>query len=194
MRDMPDVICTKPKNGMRFWGKRANIHLIAVLPCGMALYFLSESEPIASKARAVCKFEYDAGADIDRYAIFGAHNDCNAESCPAFKILRELVEARVLDGRAFDPSHVTVKVDEKAADGKGGVTYICNGDGRCGPIAEDATSCLPARFAELEIAAENCCYRRDYGCQARDLIEIEKHHVRHGGIIAFFRRLFKKEA
>lgn len=189
---MHDIICTKPKNSKRFFLARAKVHMIAVLPCGVALYYLAESEPIASKARAVCKLEYDAGADIDRYAFLGAHNDCNAESCPAFKILRELVEARVLDGRTFDPSHVTVEVDEKTTDGKSGVTCICNGDGRCGPIAEDATSCLPERFAELEKAAENCCNRRDYGCQARDCVEIEKSHVRHGGIIAFFRRIFKK--
>ena len=190
MRDMPDVICTKPKNGMRFFSVHAKLHMIAVLPCGVALYYLAESEPVASKARAVCKLEYDAGADIDRYAFFGANDDCNAESCPAFKILRELVEARVLDGRTFDPNHVAVEVDEKAADGKGGVTYICNGDGRCGPISEDATSCLPARFAELEIAAENCCNRRDYSCEARDRVKLKC--VNHGGIIAFFRRLFKK--
>ena len=190
MRDMPDVICTKPKNGMRFFSVHTKLHMIAVLPCGVALYYLAESEPIASKARAVCKLEYDAGADIDRYAFFGAHNDCNAESCPAFKVLRELVEARVLDGRTFDPSHVTIEVDEKAADGKGGVTYICNGDGRCGPISEDATSCLPARFAELEKAAENCCNCRDYRREARDCVELKC--VNHGGIIAFFRRLFKK--
>ena len=164
---MEVIICTKPKNSMRFWSKHAKMHMIAVLPCGVALYYLAESEPLASKARAVCKLEYDAGADIDRYAFLGAHNDCNAESCPAFKILRELVVARVLDGRAFDPSHVTVEVYEKTADGKSGVTYICNGDGRCGPIAEDATSCLPARFAELEIAAENCCNGRDYRREAK---------------------------
>ena len=189
MFDMSDVICTKPKNGKRFFSVRTRQHMIAVLPCGVALYYLAESEPIASKARAVCKLEYDAGADIDRYAFFGAHDDCNAESCAAFKILRELVEARVLDGRTFDPNHVAVEVDEKAADGQSGVTYICNGDGRCGPIAEDATSRLPARFAELEQAAENCCNCRDYGCQARGLAE---KRVCHGGFIAFFRRIFKK--
>ena len=206
-------LCTKPENEKRFrhpWVRRI---LLCELPCGAQLFYIAQDASLASQARAVGKFEYNPGRDIDRYGLNVACEVVELDGCPAYQKTRELVEAFVLDGRRFDANAVTVDVEKDTVNGNVVVARVCDGDGRCGPIAFNATECIEGGFSDLMVVSESCKFRRcavvekadDANHDRNDGSEvaimgddIRNDDVKtwHGGIIAFFRRLFgrgKKE-
>ena len=149
-------LCTKPGNRKRFYHPWARIIEIYELPCGAKLCFLAEHTAIAHEAHAVRQFEYNAGADIDRYALRVTCEKVKLDGCPAFQKMRELVGSHMLDGREYDPLAVTVEVEPNAPDGKADVASVCHGDGRCGPIAVDYRDCSEDWLPALKAIAEKC--------------------------------------
>lgn len=203
-------LCTKPENEKRFrhpWVRRI---LLCELPCGAQLFYIAQDASLASQARAVGKFEYNPGRDIDRYGLNVSCEVVELDGCPAYQKTRELVEAFVLDGRRFDANAVTVDVEKDPVNGNVVVARVCDGDGRCGPIAFNATECIEGGFTDLMVVSESCKFRRcavvekadDANHDRNDGSEVaimgddirnDDVKTRHGGIIAFFRRLFGRK-
>lgn len=183
------LICTKPETNFRFSGIWSEVYLVAYLPCDGYLEYLAEDAVLACQARTVCELKYEAGFDIDRFCIRCKRGVIDPDCCPAFEVVRRLTECRMLDGRAFDRHAVTVEIEKDSGNRDSDVTYICNGDGRTGPIRSKYKDRRAAWFAQLEAACENCGRRgNDRGERGDDgdgAVE-----VKHGGIIAFFKRIF----
>ena len=203
-------LCTKPGNKRRFDHPWVRSILLCELPCGASLFYIAQDESLASQARAVGKFEYNPGRDIDRYGLNVACEVVEPDGCPAYQKTRELVEALVLDGRRFDVSAVTVDVEKDTVNGNVVVARVCDGDGRCGPIAFNATECIEDGFSDLMVVSESCkfCGRAvvekadnaNHGCNDGSEVAIMGDDIRnddvktgHSGIIAFFRRLFGRK-
>jgi len=206
------LLCTKPGNRKRFYHPWSNVMVIYTLPCGAKLCFLAEHAAIALEAHTVRQFEYNAGADIDRYALSVTCKEVKLNSCPAFHKLRELVGSHMLDGREYDKLAVTIQVEPNALDGKTEVTSICYGDGRCGPIAVDYRDCSENWLPALKAIAEKCDHNSYHSSDANVVVSEKapggtgQHSGQadvvadigasdgvensHSGIIAFFRRLF----
>ena len=209
------VICTKPGNARRFHGPWSRAIGILRLPCGARLIYCAEDAAIASQARACGKLEYNAGRDIDRYCLYAACKEGDLDSCPAYQKIRELVERLALDGRRFDRNAVTVDVEPNAVNGEMVVTRVCEGDGRCGPIAFECTDHFAAWWHDLKTISLACEFCRQPGEVCADGGNGERRNgdaaVRvpgdgvvdgaddgsenvHGGIIAFFKRLLGRRA
>ena len=195
-------LCTKPGNKKRFYHPWVRRILLCELPCGAQLFYIAQDASLASQARAVGKFEYDPGRDIDRYGLNVACEVVELDGCPAYKKTRELVEAFVLDGRRFDATAVTVDVEKDTVNGNVVVARVCDGDGRCGPIAFNAAECIEDGFSDLMAVSASCKFRRTpsvvctIACDDKAKNTNNDHKNIHGGIIAFLRRLFgrgKKE-
>lgn len=184
-------LCTKPGNERRFevGDMFGRLRQICYLPCDGSVGYLAEDAAFAQQARTVCELEYEAGFDIDRFFILARCGEHDFHRCPAFQVLEEILARRMLDGRAFDRHAVTVEVEEDPTDGNRHVTYIGNGDGRAGAIRFEAKDRYAAWLSQLEAACENCGRRGNDGGERGDdgdgAVE-----VKHGGIIAFFRRMF----
>lgn len=210
LSDQPPIwLCTKPRNKKRFYHPWVRRILLCELPCGAQLFYIAQDASLASQARAVGKFEYDPGRDIDRYGLNVACGVVELDGCPAYKKTRELVEAFVLDGRRFDANAVTVDVEKDPVNGNVVVARVCDGDGRCGPIAFNATECIEGGFSDLMVVSESCKFRRTPSpvqgapcvehteCNASDGYP-DSHQPNndlddsHGVIIAFFRWLFRR--
>lgn len=208
------LLCTKPGNKKRFHHPWSNVIVIYKLPCGAKLCFLAEHTTIAHEAHAIGQFEYNAGADIDRYALSVTCEEVEFDRCPAFQKMRELVGSHVLDGREYDRQAVTIQVEPDPLDGKPTVASVCHGDGRCGPIAVDYRDSSDDWLPALKKVAAECKYNSNDSCDANVVVSekapdsagkgdaVTDNRVPdgdknvHGGIIAFFRRLFgrgKKE-
>ena len=208
------LLCTKPGNRKRFYHPWTKVIEIYKLPCGAKLYFLAEDTAIAHEAHAIRQFEYNAGADIDRYALSVTCEEVEFDRCPAFQKMRELVGSHMLDGREYDRQAVTIQVEPDPLDGKPTVASVCHGDGRCGPIAVDYRDSSDDWLPTLKKVAAECKYNSNDSCDANVVVSekapddagkgdaVTDNRVPdgdknvHGGIIAFFRRLFgrgKKE-
>lgn len=191
-------LCTKPKNEKRFRHPWVRSILLCELPCGAQLFYIAQDASLASQARAVGKFEYDPGRDIDRYGLNVACEVVELDGCPAYKKTRELVEAFVLDGRRFDATAVTVDVEKDTVNGNVVVARVCDGDGRCGPIAFNAAECIEDGFSDLMVVSESCKFCGTpsvvctIACDDKAKNTNNDHKNIHGGIIAFLRRLFRR--
>lgn len=207
-------LCTKPGNKKRFCHPWSNVIVIYELPCGAKLCFLAEHTTIAHEAHAIGQFKYNAGADIDRYALRVTCEEVEFDRCPAFQKMRELVGSHMLDGREYDRQAVTIQVEPDPLDGKPTVASVCHGDGRCGPIAVDYRDSSDDWLPALKKVAAECKYNSNDSCDANVVVSekapdsagkgdaVTDNRVPggdknvHGGIIAFFKRLFgrgKKE-
>ena len=182
------LICTKPKNAKRFWNPWSRT-VKFTMPCDTLLIYLCEDPALASQARAIGKFEYDAGADIDRYALGCSARVENLECCAAYEKMRQLVHGHALDGRKLDRQAVTVDIETDPRNGKKRITRVCDGDGRCGPISVEACDSLGPWVDELSKECENCSYRRnaadDKVGKGKGVAEGKGFEEVHGGIIAF---------
>ena len=191
-------LCTKPKNEKRFRHPWVRSILLCELPCGAQLFYIAQDASLASQARAVGKFEYDPGRDIDRYGLNVACEVVELDGCPAYQKTRELVEAFVLDGRRFDANAVTVDVEKDTVNGNVVVARVCDGDGRCGPIAFNAAECIEDGFSDLMVVSESCKFCGTpsvvctIACDDKAKNTNNDHKNIHGGIIAFLRRLFRR--
>ena len=204
-------LCTKTGNRKRFHHPWAHVIVIYKLPCGAKLCFLAEDTAIAHEARAVRQFEYEAGADIDRYALSVTCEEVEFDRCPAFQKMRELVGSHMLDGREYDRHAVTIEVEPDPLDGKPTVASVCHGDGRCGPIAVDYRDSSDDWLPALKKVAAECKYNSNDSCDANVVVSEKAPDSAgkgdavtdneapdggknvHGGIIAFFRRLFGRK-
>jgi hypothetical protein len=204
-------LCTKPGNRKRFYHPWANVIVIYTLPCGAKLCFLAEHPAIAHEAHTVRQFEYNAGADIDRYALCVTCEEVKIGGCPAFQKMRELVGSHMLDGREYDSLAVTIEGESNTFDGKTTIASICYGDGRCGPIAVDYRDCSENWLPALKAIAEKCDHNSYHSGDANVVVSDKAPdgtgqlsgqadvvagigasdgvENSHGGIIAFFRRL-----
>ena len=179
------LICTKPGNERRF-RIPGNMAIRASLTDYAIFIYLPEESALAEKARSVGEFEYNPGFDIDRFAFECACGEGETDRCPAFKKLRELLAAKAIDGRCFDPSFVPIEFKEDLENGKRHVTRVCHGDGRCGPIAfkyEDGLEVWP----ELRAACAKCD-KHSNDCAGNSNNGNDK--CAHGRIIAFLKRIF----
>lgn len=205
------IICTKPGNRKRFYHPWANVIVIYTLPCGAKLCFLAEDTAIAHEAHAIRQFEYNAGADIDRYVLCVTCEEVEFDRCPAFQKMRELVGSHVLDGREYDRQAVTIQVEPDLLDGKPTVASVCHGDGRCGPIAVDYRDSSENWLPALKAIAEKCDHNSYHSGDANvvvsdkapdgtgqlsgqadvvaDIGASDGVENVHSGIIAFFKRL-----
>ena len=190
------LICTKTKNAKRFWSPWSRT-VEFEMSCGNILIYLCEDPTLASQARAIGKFEYDAGADIDRYALGCSAREGCLECCAAYEKMRKLVCGHALDGRKLDRQSITVDIETDPRDGEKRITRVCDGDGRCGPIAFEACDCLGPWLDELSKECENCCYRRNAADgkvgKGKGVAECQGFKKVHGKrIIAFLKRCFGK--
>lgn len=189
------LICTKPKNARRFWAPWTRT-VEFDMAFGNTLIYLCEDPALAREARAIGKFEYDAGADIDRYALGCSAREGCLESCAAYEKMRKLVRGHALDGRKLDRQAVTVDIETDPRNGEKRITRVCDGDGRCGPIAFEACDSLGPWLDELIKECENCCYRRNAADgkvgKVKVVAESEGSEEAHGGIMAFLKRCFGK--
>ena len=198
------LICTKPGNARRFYSPYART-VEEMLTNDVTFVFLCEDRAIAREARTIGKFEYNAGADIDRYALDCSRAEGELNRCPAYEKLRELVKVFVVDGRRLDRHAVTVDVDQDPGNGEVVVTRVCDGDGRCGPIAADCRERLEDWFFDLGKICESCDLQRFPGKTDADLrrpqganSDDDRHEDPeksknvadvHDGSIPFFKRL-----
>ena len=205
-------LCTKPGSRKRFYHPWTKVIEIYKLPCGARLCWLPEQPAIAHEAHAIRQFEYNAGADIDRYALHVTCEEVEIDRCPAFQKMRELVGSHMLDGREYDPCAVTIEVEPDLLDGKAAVASVCHGDGRCGPIAVDYRDCSENWLPALKAIAAQCNYNA-YDSGDANVVVSEKAPCDagkgdavtdneapdggknvHSGIIAFFKRLLGRRA
>jgi len=211
-----NIICTKPGNARRFQNERRDLWVrTAELPprpgydplgFGAGCYkfkqpnffcrihYRMEDESLALQHRLIGKGDYNPVFDIDRYAV-----ECGAfyregGVCPVFEKLRAVLDEQILRGAD--------KLDVRDDAGR---TFVCDGDGRVGPIApfvrDDYHKFLPLE-QDLASICQACEYRRDESGNSADeyaeLLEYNGKTVNnrlkygkniHGGIIPFFRRL-----
>ena len=214
-----NYICTKPGNARRFQNERRDLWVRTAYLPGRELdglytwkffapncykldhknffcviHFLLEDERLALQHRLIGKGDYNPVFDIDRYAV-----ECGAfyregGVCPVFEKLRAVLDEQILRG-----------ADKLDVIDDAGRTFVCDGDGRVGPIApfvrNDYHKFLPLE-QDLASICQACEYRRDESGNSADeyaeLLEYNGKTVNnrlkygkniHGGIIAFFRRL-----
>ena len=187
MRSSGSYICTKKENCCRFTDPDIR-KVVRYMTGSSSLLYIPQDAALAEKARAVGEFKYDPRFDIDRVCICCIKNNVENDGCAAFKILRESLETKVANLQVLDPSFVPVEVEKNPDDGKVLVTRVCNGDGRCGPVSakhEDSFELWP----ELCAACAQCDKNADHGCGGTNN---GNDNLAHGGIIAFFKRLFRR--
>ena len=209
-------ICTKPGNARRFQNERRDLWVRTAYlpprpgydPLGFGagrykfkqpnffckIHYLMEDERLALQHRLIGKGDYNPVFDIDRYAV-----ECGAfyregGVCPVFEKLRAVLDEQILRG-----------ADKLDVLDDAGRTFVCDGDGRVGPIApfvrDDYHKFLPLE-QDLASICQACEYRRDESGNSADeyaeLLEYNGKTVNnrlkygkniHGGIIPFFRRL-----
>ena len=197
------VICTKPGNINRFsggnaWhirefapsrGKDARCQLEHKRFCRVT--FLFEDELLGAVRAIVGKGDYDPTLDIDRYLVECKGFYREGCVCPVFEKLRTVLAVNA----AARKDHVNTMQ-------RGSDAYICHGDGRVGiiaPVLEYDIELIPPAD-ELQAICEKCEYcPRQTDDDADDGKMIDSYVIDrgfrkvHGGIIAFFKRLFGKD-
>ena len=158
------------------------------------IVFLSEDKGLRDQLSLIGKRHYNPVLDIDRYCVECGAYYREGGVCPVFeKLVAVLGEQNAIAGDKPDV------LDDN------GRPFVCDGDGRVGPIAPTAREYdfdfLP-QVGELEAICKNCKYRCDEaGNRADERIVLEEINGRrvdagnvHGkGIIAFFGRLFGRK-
>ena len=223
-----NIICTKPGNARRFQNERRDLWVRTAYLPGRELdglytwksfapngykldhknffcviHFLLEDEMLGLQYRLIGKSYYNPVFDIDRYAV-----ECGAfyregGVCPVFEKLRAILDEQILRG-----------ADKLDVIDDAGRTFVCNGDGRVGPIApfarDDDFKFLPLA-QDLAAICQACEFCRQPGEVRADGGNGERRdgdatvrvagdgvvdgandgsEIFHVGIIAFFRRLF----
>lgn len=161
------------------------------------IVFLAEDKRLADELSLIGKRHYNPVLDIDRYCVECGAYFREGGICPVFeKLVAVLGEQNAIAGDKPDVLDYDCR------------PFVCDGDGRVGPIAPTAREYnfdfLP-QVGELEAICKNCKYRcDDAGNRADERAVLEEVNDRrvdagknvHSGIIAFFKRLFgqsKKE-
>lgn len=215
-------IYTKPKCMLRFHMGRANEWNYRLYPHiynkgartidiyqtsrdpELKLMYLKQDESALRTLEpgTIKQLNYDPWNDIDRYFIKCLRGNVEGASCPAWQKLRQMCSVRECEETFVEPSALVAVRDNDGMYGEPNRIYIGNGDGRVGPIAANDGLCRRNPLAELARLCESCKFCGTpsvvctIACDDKAKNTNNDHKNIHGGIIAFFKRLFgrgKKE-
>ena len=180
---------------------------------GCTLVYLNpeESADLTYKSLTGGKLEYHSWSDIDRYFLKCSFGNSKPDLCPAFEELRKLLAVAGPDLASATGDRLFVRVEDNPAYGECGTVYVGYGDGSIGPIVKELRSCGRSPFEALALCCQSCEFKRttrdanadhadnDGDNNADDgnrVSDVNAHNDLmnrpHGGIIAFFERLFGK--
>ena len=170
-----------------------------------------ESADITYKRLTGGKFEYHSWSDIDRYLLKCGFGNAEGDRCPAWKKLREILAVGGPDLASATGDRLFVRVEDNPAYGECGTVYVGYGDGSIGPIVKELRSCGRSPFEALALCCQSCEFKRttrdanadhadndgdDNADDGNRVSDVNAHNDLmnrpHGGIIAFFKRLFGK--
>lgn len=133
--------------------------------------------------------KYQPWADIDRYAVYCRRGNRDHERCAVCKKLRELCAVRDMDLVSVDPNALVACRDDDGLYGDAGITYVGEGDGRCGPVSMKMKLRERKVYRALEEECKACVFDREDGEEKPAASVDVRPEVAHAGIIPFLKRL-----
>ena len=187
------MICTKRDNMYRFDKYRSQLKQIRHtydkrFGVFCSVYHLGEADGARSERAAVGQGEYDPTLDIDRYMVDCAYEDGEVEWCPMLDAI----------DRAIERKRIEAGRDKLNGSECKRTSLIRGGDGYIGviaPVHDAEFDFLPDEYALGEIC-KGCKCRRESADGDADQVKVIRPYVvdyrYHSGIIAFFKRLFRR--
>ena len=138
--------------------------------------------------------KYQPWADIHRYAVYCRRGCRKVEGCGVLKKLGKACAEAEHDLVRVDPNALVAYHDDDGRYGNAGITYVGDGDGRCGPVSAKLKLREWKMAKALEETCKSCPFHKcENGKRERSAAVDVCPDVRHGGIISFFGRVLGRK-
>ena len=138
--------------------------------------------------------KYQPWADIHRYAVYCRRGCRKVEGCGVLKELGKACAEAEHDLVRVDPNALVAYHDYDGRYGNAGITYVGDGDGRCGPVSAKLKLREWKMAKALEETCKSCPFHKcENGKRERSAAVDVCPDVRHGGIISFFGRVLGRK-